>query len=34
LDFVKYVVKLHRGRFNLESKLGKGSTFTLDIPYY
>ena len=34
LDFVKYVVKLHRGTLDLESHLGKGSVFTLDIPYY
>lgn len=34
LDFVKYVVKVHKGTFNLDSQLGKGSVFSVEIPYY
>ncbi|NMA13227.1 MAG: HAMP domain-containing histidine kinase [Chloroflexi bacterium] len=34
LDFVKHVVKVHKGEFGLESKLGSGSSFTVEMPYY
>ena len=34
LDFVKYAIKLHKGTFGLESRLGKGTEFKLDVPYY
>jgi signal transduction histidine kinase len=32
LAIVKHVAIVHRGRFNVESKLGKGSTFSLEFP--
>lgn len=32
LALVKYVVEAHGGHITVESELGKGSTFTLDIP--
>jgi len=34
IQFVRYVAKLHKGRLDIESKLGKGSTFTFEAPYY
>ena len=30
--FVKEVVELHHGKINLVSKLGEGSTFTVELP--
>ena len=32
LNYVAQVVKLHQGHINLESELGKGSTFTVSLP--
>jgi two-component system phosphate regulon sensor histidine kinase PhoR len=32
LNYVKNMVKMHRGRISLESKIGYGSTFTLKFP--
>ncbi len=34
IQFVKYVAKLHKGTLSVESKLGKGSLFTFEAPYY
>ncbi len=34
IALVKYVAKVHNGRLQIESRLGKGSVFTLTIPYY
>lgn len=34
IALVKYVAKAHNGRLDIESRLGKGSVFTLTIPYY
>jgi signal transduction histidine kinase len=34
IQFVKYVARLHKGKLEIESKLGKGSTFTFEAPYY
>lgn len=34
IQFVKYVARLHKGKLQIESKLGKGSTFTFEAPYY
>ena len=34
IALVKYVAKVHSGRLAIESRLGKGSVFTLTIPYY
>ncbi len=34
LSLVKYTAKVHNGKLLMESRLGKGSTFTLVIPYY
>ena len=32
LAIVKHVIKAHRGRIDVDSAAGKGSTFTLAIP--
>ena len=32
LAMVEHIVKAHRGRVELESKPGKGSTFTIVLP--
>lgn len=34
IQFIQYVAKLHKGQLEIESKLGKGSIFTLEAPYY
>ena len=34
IALVKYVAKAHNGKLQIESRLGKGSAFTLTIPYY
>ena len=34
IALVKYVAKAHNGKLLIESRLGKGSTFTMTIPYY
>ncbi len=34
LSLVKYTAKVHNGKLLMESRLGKGSAFTLVIPYY
>lgn len=34
IALVKYVAKVHKGRLDIESRLGKGSVFTLTVPYY
>lgn len=34
IALVKYVAKVHNGKLSIESRLGKGSVFTLTIPYY
>ncbi len=34
LALVKYTAKVHNGKLLMESRLGKGSAFTLVIPYY
>lgn len=34
IHFVRYVAEVHHGTLDIESRLGKGSTFTLHIPYY
>ena len=34
IALVKYVAKVHNGKLQIESRLGKGSVFTLTIPYY
>lgn len=34
IQFVKYVAKLHKGTLSVDSKLGKGSVFTFEAPYY
>lgn len=34
IALVKYVAKVHNGKLQIESRLGKGSIFTLTIPYY
>ena len=33
LNYVKLIVKKHEGKVSLHSELGKGSTFTIDIPF-
>ena len=33
IALVKYVAKAHNGKLEIESRLGKGSVFTLTIPY-
>jgi len=32
MSYVKSVVDAHKGRIRVESTLGKGSTFTIEIP--
>lgn len=32
LSIVKHIVQVHKGSVNVESELGKGSTFTLELP--
>jgi signal transduction histidine kinase len=32
LSIVKHIVEAHGGRVSVESRLGKGSTFTVTIP--
>lgn len=32
LNYVKYVIEGHKGKINVSSKLGKGSTFSLELP--
>lgn len=34
LSYVKMMTEMHRGQISLESKIGKGSTFTLIFPLY
>lgn len=34
IALVKYVAVVHNGKLDIESRLGKGSAFTLTIPYY
>ena len=34
IQFIKYVAGLHKGQLEIESKLGKGSVFTFEAPYY
>lgn len=34
LAIVKHIVNRHRGRFQIESELGKGSTFSIKLPTY
>ena len=34
IPFVKYAVQIHRGTFTVESNLGKGSLFKIEIPYF
>ena len=34
IALVKYVAKIHEGRLDIESRLGKGSVFTLTVPYF
>ena len=34
IALVKYVAKVHNGKLDIESRLGKGSVFTLTIPYF
>lgn len=34
ISFIRYAVRLHRGTLAIESRLGKGSRFTMTIPYY
>ncbi|MDX2471398.1 MAG: ATP-binding protein [SAR324 cluster bacterium] len=33
LSIVKNIVKLHQGEISLESKIGQGSTFTINLPF-
>ena len=33
LSIVKRVVELHRGKINVESVMGKGTTFNIELPY-
>jgi len=32
LSIVKHIVHRHRGRLRIESKVGKGSTFSIYLP--
>ena len=32
LSIVKHIVNVHKGKIDVESQLGKGSTFTISIP--
>jgi two-component system phosphate regulon sensor histidine kinase PhoR len=34
LYYVKTIVEAHGGKISLNSKLGKGSSFTVFLPYY
>lgn len=34
LDFVKYAMRLHRGKITIESRLGQGTTVQLSVPIY
>ena len=34
IALVKYVAKVHNGKLDIDSRLGKGSVFTLTIPYF
>lgn len=34
LSYVKTIIDAHDGRIKVDSTLGKGSTFTLEIPYF
>ncbi len=34
IALVKYVAKVHNGKLQIDSRLGRGSIFTLTIPYY
>lgn len=34
IALVKYAAKVHNGKLDIDSRLGKGSVFTLTIPYY
>jgi len=32
MSYVKTVIDAHKGKIKVESTLGKGSTFTIDVP--
>ena len=33
LSIVKHLVELHRGKITVESKVGEGSSFILELPF-
>ena len=34
LSIVKHIAELYRGSIRVESKLGEGSTFRVELPYF